>query len=106
MVFFLFDIGRITSVQSDSNNGATIKVHYGEKFGICKLKLFMMIMCLLASKFHKKVLNGGYSGDSTIVGCWSLVFCCQSCRSWVVGHWSSVFGQGYHRVQFNFNAAL
>ncbi len=31
-VFFLFDIGRITPVQSDSNNGATIKVHYGEKF--------------------------------------------------------------------------
>ncbi len=39
--FFLFDIGRITSVQSDSNNGATIKVHYGEKFGICEVKLFM-----------------------------------------------------------------
>ncbi len=33
--FFLFDIDRITSVQSDSNNGATIKVHYGEKIGIC-----------------------------------------------------------------------
>ena len=39
--FFLFCIGQITSVQSDSNNGATIKVHYGEKFGICKVKLFM-----------------------------------------------------------------
>ena len=39
--FFLSDIGRITSVQSDSNNGATIKVDYGEKFGICKVKLFM-----------------------------------------------------------------
>ncbi len=38
---FLFDIGRITSVQSDSNNGATIKVYYGENFGICELKLFM-----------------------------------------------------------------
>ncbi len=55
-------------------------------------------------KFHKKVLNGGYSGDSTIVGCWSLVFCCWSRQSWVVGYQSSVFGQGYHRVQFNFNA--
>jgi hypothetical protein len=32
--FFLFDIGRTTSVQSDSNNGATIKVDYGENFGI------------------------------------------------------------------------
>jgi hypothetical protein len=31
-LFFLFDIGRITSVQSDSNNGATIKVDYGENF--------------------------------------------------------------------------
>ncbi len=39
--FFLFDIGRITSVQSDFNNGATIKVDYGENFGICKVKLFM-----------------------------------------------------------------
>jgi hypothetical protein len=39
--FFLFDIGRITSVQSDSNDGATIKVDYGEKFGICEVKLFM-----------------------------------------------------------------
>ncbi len=28
--FFLFDIGRITSVQSDSNDGAAIKVDYGE----------------------------------------------------------------------------
>ncbi len=28
--FSLFDIGRITSVQSDSNNSATIKVDYGE----------------------------------------------------------------------------
>ncbi len=65
-----------------------------------------MIMCLLMSKFHKKVLNGGYSGDSTIVGCWSLVFCCRSCWLWVVGHRSSVFGQGYHRVKFNFNAVL
>ena len=55
---------------------------------------------------NKKVLNGGYSGDSTIVGHRSLVFCCRSCRSWVVGHRSSVFGQGYHRVQFNFNAVL
>ena len=36
--FFLFDIGRITSVQSDSNDGATIKVDYGENFGICKVK--------------------------------------------------------------------
>ncbi len=36
--FFLFDIGRITSVQSDSKDGATIKVDYGEKFGICKVK--------------------------------------------------------------------
>ncbi len=41
LAFFLFDIGRITSVQSDSNNGATIKVHYGENFEICKVKLFM-----------------------------------------------------------------
>ncbi len=40
-VFFLFDIGRITSVQSDSNDSATIKVDYGEKIGICKVKLFM-----------------------------------------------------------------
>jgi hypothetical protein len=39
--FFLFDIGRITSVQSDFNNGATIKVDYGENFGICEVKLFM-----------------------------------------------------------------
>ena len=39
--FILFDIGRITSVQSDSNNGATIKVDYGENFGTCKVKLFM-----------------------------------------------------------------
>ncbi len=39
--FFLFDIGWMTSVQSDSNDGATIKVHYGEKFGICEVKLFM-----------------------------------------------------------------
>ncbi len=39
--FFLFDIGRITSVQSDSNNDATIKVDYGENFGICEVKLFM-----------------------------------------------------------------
>ncbi len=39
--FFLFDIGRITSVQSDFNNGATIKVGYGDNFGICKVKLFM-----------------------------------------------------------------
>ncbi len=39
--FFLFDISRITSVQSDSNVGATIKVDYGENFGICKVKLFM-----------------------------------------------------------------
>ncbi len=31
--FFLFDIGRITSVQSDSIDDATTKVHYGEKFG-------------------------------------------------------------------------
>ncbi len=30
--FFLFDIGRITSFQSYSNNGATIKVDYSEKF--------------------------------------------------------------------------
>ncbi len=37
---FLFDIGRTTSVESDSNNGATIKVDYSEKFGICKVKLF------------------------------------------------------------------
>jgi hypothetical protein len=35
--FFLFDIGRITSVQSDSNYGATIKVDYGEKIGICEV---------------------------------------------------------------------
>ena len=41
LAVFLFDIVRITSVQSDSNNGATIKVHYGEKFGICKVKLLM-----------------------------------------------------------------
>ncbi len=39
--FFLFDIGRIIYVQSDSNNGATIKVHYDEKIGICEVKLFM-----------------------------------------------------------------
>ncbi len=39
--FFLFDVGRITSVQSDSNDDAAIKVHYNEKFGICKVKLFM-----------------------------------------------------------------
>ncbi len=39
--FFLFDIGQITSVQSDSNNGATIKVHYGENFGIYEVKLYM-----------------------------------------------------------------
>ncbi len=39
--FFLFDIGWITSVQSDSNDGATIKVDYSENFGICKVKLFM-----------------------------------------------------------------
>ena len=39
--FFLFDIGRITSVQSDSNDGATIKVDYGEKFGFCEVKLLM-----------------------------------------------------------------
>ncbi len=39
--FFLFDIGRITSIQSDSNDGATIKVDYGENFGICEVKLFM-----------------------------------------------------------------
>ncbi len=39
--FFLFDIGRITSVQSGSNDSATIKVDYGENFGICKVKLFM-----------------------------------------------------------------
>jgi hypothetical protein len=36
--FFLFDIGWITSVQSDSKDGATVKVDYGEKFGICKVK--------------------------------------------------------------------
>ncbi len=39
--FFLFDISRITSVQSDSKDGATIKVDYSEKIGICKVKLFM-----------------------------------------------------------------
>ncbi len=39
--FFLFDIGRITSIQSDSNNSATIKVDYGENFGICEVKIFM-----------------------------------------------------------------
>ncbi len=39
--FFLFDIGRIASVQSDFNDGATIKVDYGENFGICEVKLFM-----------------------------------------------------------------
>ena len=105
--FFLFDIGRITSVQSDSNDGATIKVHYGEKFGICKVKLFMNDYVPAHVKIpQKKVLNGGYSGDSSIVGCRSLVFCCRSHWSWVVGHWSLVFGQGYHRVQFNFNAVL
>ena len=104
--FFLFDIGRITSVQSDSNDGATIKVHYGEKFGICKVKLFMNDYVPAHIKIPQKVLNGGYSGDSTIVGRRSLVFCCRSCRSWVVGHRLPVFGQGYHRVQFNFNAAL
>ncbi len=65
-----------------------------------------MIMCLLTSKFHKKVLNGGYSGNSTIVGHWSLVFCCRSHWSWIVGHQLSIFGQGYHREQFNFNAVL
>ncbi len=39
--FFLFHIGRITSVQSDFNDGATIKVDYGENFGICEVKLYM-----------------------------------------------------------------
>ncbi len=39
--FFLLDIGRITSVQSDFNDGATIKVDYGDFFGICEVKLFM-----------------------------------------------------------------
>jgi hypothetical protein len=39
--FLLFDIGRITSVQSDSNDGATIKVDYGENFGICEVNFFM-----------------------------------------------------------------
>jgi hypothetical protein len=101
LAIFLFDIGRITSVQSDSNDGATIKVDYGENFG-----LFMNDYMPAHDKIPQKVLNGGYSGDSTIVGCRSSVFCCWSRRSWVVGHWSSVFGQGYHRVQFNFNAVL
>jgi hypothetical protein len=36
--FFLFDIGRIISVQSYFNNGATIKVDYGVNFGICEVK--------------------------------------------------------------------
>ncbi len=39
--FFLFDIDRITSVQSDFNKGATIKVDYGENFQICVVKLFI-----------------------------------------------------------------
>ncbi len=41
--FFLFDIGRITFNQSDSNDGVTTKVDYGENFGICKVKLFMNV---------------------------------------------------------------
>ncbi len=70
------------------------------------MKLFMNDYVPAHLEFPQKILNGGYSGDSTIVGRRSLVFCCRSHRLWVVGHWSSVFGQGYHRVQFNFNAVL
>ncbi len=77
-----------------------------KKLEFARWNYLWMIMCLLTSNTHKKVLNGGYSGNSTIVGCRSLVFCCPSRRSWVVGHLSLVFSQGYHRVQFVFNAVL
>ena len=106
MVFFLFDIGWITSIQSDFSNSATIKVDYSENFGICEVKLFMNDYVPAHIKIPQKVLNRGYSGDSIIVGRQSLVICCWSRWSWVVGHRSLVFGQGYHRVQFNFNAVL
>ena len=104
--FSLFDIGRITSVQSDSNNGASIKVHYGEKFWICEVKLFMNDYV----PAHVKIPQNSTQWRLLrwLYYCWllSLVFCCRSRWSWVVGHWSLVFGHGYHRVQFNFNAAL
>ncbi len=78
MVFFLFYIGQITSVQSDFNDGATIKVDYGENFGICKVKLFMNDYV----PAHVKNSTKKYSMETTQVTPLLLV----------VGHWYSVVG--------------
>ncbi len=93
MVFFLFDIGRIISVQSDSNNGATIKVDYGENFGICKVKLLMNDYVPANVKIPQKK----YSMEATqvtllllVVGHLYSVVGLIDCGLLVIGRWSLV----------------
>ncbi len=105
-VFFCLILARLHPFNQILTTVPQLKFITVNNLEFARWNYLWMIMCLLTSKFHKKVLNGGYSGDSTIKGCWSLVFCWWSRRSWVVGHWSLVFGQGYNRVKFNFNAVL
>ncbi len=59
--FFLFDIGKIISVESSiSEENGTIKVDYGENGGICNVNLWLSDYASDTITISKNALNGDF----------------------------------------------